>query len=91
MGFNLISHIGVLLLHFLKGGGCNGIGAWTCNSVLNGIVLLLFLNFYVKVHLKKTTSSKVGEQAEESLSSSDKSSGSDQTREQTPAFKQKHS
>lgn len=44
-------HVGVLLLHFMKG-GCNGIGAWVFNSVLNGAILFLFLNFYVKVHLK---------------------------------------
>ena len=47
LGFNLICHIGVLVLHFLNG-GCNGIGAWVCNSVLNGVILLLFLKFYVK-------------------------------------------
>ncbi|OVA04562.1 GNS1/SUR4 membrane protein [Macleaya cordata] len=52
LGCNLICHVGVLLLHFLKG-GCNGIGAWVFNSVLNGTILLLFLNFYVKMHLKK--------------------------------------
>ncbi|OAY35402.1 elongation of fatty acids protein 3-like [Manihot esculenta] len=47
---NLACHVGVLLLHFMKG-GCNGIGAWLFNSVLNGAVLLLFLNFYIKMHL----------------------------------------
>ncbi|KAG6666457.1 hypothetical protein I3843_01G028600 [Carya illinoinensis] len=52
LGCNLVSHVGVLLLHFFKG-GCNGIGAWGFNSVLNGAILLLFLNFYVKMHLKK--------------------------------------
>lgn len=50
LGCNLACHVGVLLLHFMKG-GCNGIGAWLFNSVLNGAILLLFLNFYVKVHL----------------------------------------
>ncbi|XP_019176356.1 PREDICTED: elongation of fatty acids protein 3-like [Ipomoea nil] len=44
---NLLCHVGVLLLHFIKG-GCNGIGAWLFNSVLNAAILLLFLNFYVK-------------------------------------------
>lgn len=44
---NLICHIGVLLLHLIKG-GCNGIGAWVLNSVLNGAILLMFLNFFVK-------------------------------------------
>ncbi|KAK4584378.1 hypothetical protein RGQ29_022204 [Quercus rubra] len=43
---NLVCHVGVLLLHFFKG-GCHGIGAWIFNSVLNGFVLLLFLKFYV--------------------------------------------
>lgn len=52
LGCNVASHVGVLLLHFLKG-GCNGIGAWVFNSVLNGAILLLFLNFYVKMHLRK--------------------------------------
>ncbi|KAL7101194.1 hypothetical protein ACP275_08G040600 [Erythranthe tilingii] len=49
---NLVCHFGVLLLHFVKG-GCNGIGAWVFNSVLNGAILLLVLNFYVKMHLRK--------------------------------------
>ncbi|KAK9113179.1 hypothetical protein Scep_020698 [Stephania cephalantha] len=38
---------GVLVLH-LRRGGCNGIGAWGFNSVLNGVVLVGFVNFYVK-------------------------------------------
>ncbi|KAL3341472.1 hypothetical protein AABB24_025829 [Solanum stoloniferum] len=49
---NVICHIGVLLLHFLRG-GCNGIGAWVLNSVLNGAILFFFLNYYVKLHLEK--------------------------------------
>ncbi|KAJ4966012.1 hypothetical protein NE237_017861 [Protea cynaroides] len=53
LGCNLIWHVGVLPLHFLNG-GCNGIGAWCFNSVLNGAILFLFLNFYVKMHLKKS-------------------------------------
>lgn len=48
---NLVCHVGVLLLH-LKKGGCNGIGAWGINSVLNAAILLLFLNFYVNSHLR---------------------------------------
>ncbi|XP_049384028.1 elongation of fatty acids protein 3-like [Solanum stenotomum] len=51
LGCNVVCHVGVLLLHFMKG-GCNGIGAWVFNSVLNAAILFLFLNFYVKVHLK---------------------------------------
>lgn len=51
LGCNLICHVGVLFLHILKG-GCNGIGAWGFNSVLNFAILFLFLNFYVKSHLK---------------------------------------
>ncbi|KAK6129059.1 hypothetical protein DH2020_037193 [Rehmannia glutinosa] len=49
---NLVCHFGVLLLHFIKG-GCNGIGAWIFNSVLNGAILFLFLNFYVKRYLRR--------------------------------------
>ncbi|XP_059623736.1 elongation of fatty acids protein 3-like [Cornus florida] len=52
LGCNLLCHVGVLLLHLMKG-GCNGIGAWVFNSVLNSAVLLLFLNFYVKMHIRK--------------------------------------
>lgn len=52
LGCNLLCHFGVLLLHFRKG-GCNGIGAWVFNSVLNAALLLLFCNFYVKSHLGK--------------------------------------
>lgn len=52
LGCNLLFHVGVLLLHFLKG-GCEGIGAWVFNSVLNGAILFLILNFYVKTYLKK--------------------------------------
>ncbi|GAA0141151.1 acyltransferase [Lithospermum erythrorhizon] len=55
LGCNLICHVGVLLLHFMKG-GCNGIGAWVFNSVLNGAILFLFLNFYVRMHLERKKS-----------------------------------
>lgn len=48
----MLFHVGVLLLHFLKG-GCEGIGAWVFNSVLNAAILFLILNYYVKTHLKK--------------------------------------
>lgn len=57
LGCNLVCHVGVLLLHFFKG-GCNGIGAWVFNSVLNGAVLLLFLNFYVRMYLQQRSSNK---------------------------------
>lgn len=40
-------HVGVLVLHFWKG-GCNGMGAWLFNTLLNSFVLLSLLNFYVK-------------------------------------------
>lgn len=40
-------------MHFLKG-GCNGIGAWGFNSVLNTAILSLFLNFYVKRYIRKS-------------------------------------
>ncbi|KAL6993633.1 histone deacetylase, partial [Sarracenia purpurea var. burkii] len=52
LGSNILCHFGVLMLHFMNG-GCNGIGAWLLNSVLNGAILFLFLNFYVKMHLTK--------------------------------------
>lgn len=52
---NLACHIGVLLLHLLKG-GCNGIGAWVFNSVLNGAILLIFLNSYAKIYRSKRRS-----------------------------------
>nr|GEV17503.1 elongation of fatty acids protein 3-like [Tanacetum cinerariifolium] len=48
---NVICHAGVLMLH-VKKGGCNGIGAWGINSVLNAAILLLFINFYVNSHLR---------------------------------------
>ncbi|KAI3526280.1 hypothetical protein L1887_05528 [Cichorium endivia] len=51
-GCNLLCHVGVLLLHLMKG-GCNGIGAWGFNSVLNFAILFLFLNFYVKSYMRK--------------------------------------
>lgn len=43
---NLGWHLGVLVLHFWKG-GCNGMGAWVFNTVLNSFVLFFVLNFYV--------------------------------------------
>ncbi|KAJ7958072.1 Elongation of fatty acids protein 3-like [Quillaja saponaria] len=52
LGCNLVCHIGVLLFHLLRG-GCNGIGAWVFNSVMNGAILLLFLKFYVNKYLSK--------------------------------------
>ncbi|KAK9947129.1 hypothetical protein M0R45_012564 [Rubus argutus] len=51
LGCNLACHVGVLLLQLFKG-GCNGIGAWLFNSVLNAAILLLFIKFYVNTHLK---------------------------------------
>ncbi|KAK9271272.1 hypothetical protein L1049_026862 [Liquidambar formosana] len=53
LGCNLVCHVGVLLLHLVKGGGCNGIGAWVVNSMLNGVILLLFLKFYVRMYRRK--------------------------------------
>ncbi|XP_008808879.2 elongation of fatty acids protein 3-like [Phoenix dactylifera] len=47
LGCNLVCHLGVLLLHLSKG-GCNGIGAWLFNSVLNAALLVLFVDFHVK-------------------------------------------
>lgn len=44
---NAAWHVGVLLLHFSKG-GCNGMGAWLFNTLLNSIVLVSALGFYVR-------------------------------------------
>ncbi|CAL1380383.1 unnamed protein product [Linum trigynum] len=57
LGGNLVCHVGVLLLHFMKG-GCNGIGAWVFNSVLNAAIMLLFLNSYVRMHLVRKKEAK---------------------------------
>ncbi|GAB4855483.1 hypothetical protein Ancab_024101 [Ancistrocladus abbreviatus] len=43
---NMACHVGVVVLHFWKG-GCNGIGAWVFNSVCDVIILFLFLKFYL--------------------------------------------
>ncbi|WOK97454.1 elongation of fatty acids protein 3-like [Canna indica] len=47
----------VLLLHFAKG-GCNGIGAWVFNSVLNVALLFLFVHFVIRrvVRIQKAES-----------------------------------
>ncbi|KAK6237528.1 hypothetical protein QUC31_002997 [Theobroma cacao] len=60
LGCNLVCHVGVLTLHFMKG-GCNGIGAWVLNSVLNGVILLLFLKFYVQSRRKDGKQAKLKE------------------------------
>lgn len=53
LGCNVLCHVGVLLLHLRKG-GCNGIGAWIFNSVLNAAILLLFVNSFVrKMHSRR--------------------------------------
>ncbi|XP_051140985.1 elongation of fatty acids protein 3-like [Andrographis paniculata] len=57
---NVVCHVGVLPLHFIKGGGCNGIGAWIFNSFLNVAILYLFVNFYVKIYLRKRNDAGVG-------------------------------
>ncbi|TKY70488.1 Elongation of fatty acids protein 3 [Spatholobus suberectus] len=70
LGCNLVCHVGVLLLHFFKG-GCNGIGAWVFNSVLNGAILLLFLNFYVRVYFRRGRKLKrVGDRGENNVARS---------------------
>ncbi|KAK1433549.1 hypothetical protein QVD17_10460 [Tagetes erecta] len=48
LGLNLICHCGVLFLQ-VWGGGCNGIGAWIFNSIINGAFLFMFMNSFVKV------------------------------------------
>ncbi|XP_065881999.1 fatty acid elongase 3-like [Euphorbia lathyris] len=52
LGCNLVCHFGVLLLHLLKG-GCNGMLAWSLNCVLNGVISIMFLRFYVNVYMIK--------------------------------------
>lgn len=59
LGCNVLCHVGVLMLHLLKG-GCNGIGAWGFNSVLNFFILFLFLNFYVKSYWRRNGNNKKG-------------------------------
>ncbi|KAK8506571.1 hypothetical protein V6N13_103427 [Hibiscus sabdariffa] len=54
LGCSLAGHLGVIFLHFVKG-GCNGMGAWCFNSVLNAVILFLFLDFYFKSHLRRRT------------------------------------
>ena len=48
LGCLTVCHVGVLCIHLVKRGGCNGIGAWLFNSVLNAVISLLYLKFYVK-------------------------------------------
>lgn len=61
---NLVCHVGVLCLHFLKNGGCNGIGAWMFNSVLNAAILFLILNFYLKMYFGKSRRKLKSKQAD---------------------------
>ncbi|KAL2346346.1 hypothetical protein Fmac_000346 [Flemingia macrophylla] len=49
LGCNLLCHVAVLSLHYLRG-GCNGIGAWLFNSVLNAAFLVQFLKSYANTH-----------------------------------------
>ncbi|KAJ1393202.1 ELO family [Sesbania bispinosa] len=56
LGCNLVCHFGVLSLHFLRG-GCNGIGAWVFNSVLNAAILMLFLKSYVNMYCQRKNTS----------------------------------
>lgn len=60
LGCNLVCHFGVLSLHILKG-GCNGIGAWGFNSMLNAVILLLFLKFYLKMYSNKRKGDSLSE------------------------------
>ncbi|WVZ24088.1 hypothetical protein V8G54_002632 [Vigna mungo] len=50
---NVACHVGVFFLHFFFKGGCNGIGAWLFNCVLNLALLTLSLNFYVRMYVGK--------------------------------------
>ncbi|XVE69943.1 hypothetical protein DITRI_Ditri10aG0031900 [Diplodiscus trichospermus] len=71
LGCNLVCHFGVLFLHFLKG-GCNGIGAWGFNFVLNGVIFWLFL----KRHLRKRNVDDISGHCGSSSASSARSCGS---------------
>ncbi|KAI4316781.1 hypothetical protein L6164_024726 [Bauhinia variegata] len=42
---NLVCHIGVLVLHFHRG-GCNGIGTWSFNFAVDAAILLYFLKLH---------------------------------------------
>ncbi|RAL40496.1 unnamed protein product [Cuscuta campestris] len=48
---NTACHVGVLMLHLRKGGGCSGMGAWVFNSVLNSFVLFVFLRSHVRARV----------------------------------------
>lgn len=51
LGCNVACHVGVFLLHFFfEVGGCNGMGAWVFNSILNTAVLVIFIHFYVRMY-----------------------------------------
>ncbi|XP_047312147.1 elongation of fatty acids protein 3-like [Impatiens glandulifera] len=54
---NVLCHVGVLMLHLFKG-GCNGIGAWVINSVLNGLILILILNFLLGMRQREIDGSE---------------------------------
>ncbi|CAJ1973336.1 unnamed protein product [Sphenostylis stenocarpa] len=58
LGCNVACHVGVLLLHYLRG-GCNGIGAWLFNSLLNVAFLVQFLKSYVNHPQRKIKSTSV--------------------------------
>lgn len=55
LGCLTVCHVGVLCMHMVKRGGCNGIGAWLFNSVLNAVISLLYLKFYVKTRSMRKT------------------------------------
>lgn len=61
-GCNLACHVGVLLLHYSRG-GCNGIGAWVFNSFLNVLILWHFLKSYVDTHCQRKDASSKREDA----------------------------
>ncbi|RHN77418.1 putative ELO family protein [Medicago truncatula] len=66
LGCNLVCHFGVLWLHLWRG-GCNGIGAWVFNSVLNAAILFLFLKSYVNVHCQKKNNSTYNSTCDQSF------------------------
>lgn len=58
LGFTVVASIGLLWLHFWRQEGCNGMGAWLFNAFLNGALVLLFLNFYLKKYYKSSKAIK---------------------------------
>lgn len=65
LGCNVACHVGVFLLHFFfEVGGCNGMGAWVFNSILNTAVLVIFIHFYVRMYFVGKRERRMVEESE---------------------------